>query len=68
MSLAVVAASLGTLSMCLGLMRWPSIHWVLAEAWETGDPAAREAIAATFLGMNLYLGNYIGEFLGEVKR
>jgi len=66
MAVALVAASLGTLAMCLGLMRWPSLHWVLSGAWETGSPEARESIAAMFLGFNLYLGNYIGEFLGEV--
>ena len=64
MTLALVAAALGTLAMCLGLMRWPSIHWALAEAYVQpgADPAA---IAAVFQGLNLYLGNYIGEFLGE---
>src|SRR4029079_12564240 len=57
---------IGVLAMCLGLMRWPSIHWVLAEAYASGSSEARHAIAATFSGLNLYLGNYIGEFLGEV--
>ena len=33
MTLALVAASLGSLAMCLGLMRWPSIHWALADAY-----------------------------------
>ena len=33
MTLALVVASLGALAMCLGLMRWPSIHWALAESY-----------------------------------
>lgn len=64
--LALVLNSIGALAMCLGLMRWPSIHWTLAEAWETAGPDAKHSIAATFRGLNLYLGNYIGEFLGEI--
>ena len=66
MTLALVAASVGALSMCLGLMRWPSIHWVLADAYAQASPDARSSLAAVFLGLNLYLGNYIGEFLGEL--
>jgi len=61
MMLALVAA----IAMMLGLLRWPSIHWVLAEAYAQGEPAERSAIAAVFTGLNSYLGNYIGEFLGE---
>lgn len=49
-----------------GVMRWPSIHWVLADAYEKAGPDARPAIGATFTGLNVYLGNYIGEFLGEL--
>jgi hypothetical protein len=63
MMLALVAA----IAMMLGLLRWPSIHWVLAEAYAQGAPAERSAIAAVFTGLNSYLGNYIGEFLGELS-
>lgn len=65
MTLATAFATVGALAMCLGLMRWPSIHWVLAAAYESAGAEARHSIAATFAGLNLYLGNYIGEFLGE---
>lgn len=64
MTLALVAACLGVLAMCLGLMRWPSIHWALAEAYAQAG-AEPASIAAVFRGLNLYLGNYVGEFLGE---
>ena len=66
MTLAVLFASLAALAMCLGLMRWPSIHWVLAEAYNQSGPDGRSTLAAVFTGLNLYLGNYVGEFLGEL--
>jgi Domain of unknown function (DUF4386) len=66
MTLGLVAASLGSLSMCLGLMRWPSVHWALAEAYAQSGAEARSSLSPVFLGLNLYLGNYIGEFLGEL--
>lgn len=65
MTLALVAASIGALAMCLGLMRWPSSHWALAEAYAQAGPDTKSSLDAVFSGLNLYLGNYIGEFLGE---
>ncbi len=65
MTLALVLASLGTLAMCLGLMRWPTLHWALAEAYPNAAAETKGGLDAVFNGMNLYLGNYIGEFLGE---
>jgi hypothetical protein len=35
-------------------------------AYESAGADAKHSIAATFTGLNLYLGSYIGEFLGEV--
>ena len=63
MLFAVVAA----LSMMLGLLRWPSVHWALGHAYVTAGEPERAAIAAVFAGLNAYLGNYIGEFLGEMS-
>jgi hypothetical protein len=65
MTLALVAACLGTLAMCLGLMRWPSIHWALAGAYSQAGSETKLSLDTVFSGLNLYLGNYIGEFLGE---
>lgn len=65
MTLALVVASIGALAMCLGLMRWPSIHWALAEAYSQAGAETKSSLDAVFNGMNLYIGNYIGEFLGE---
>jgi Domain of unknown function (DUF4386) len=63
MLFAVMAA----ISMMLGLLRWPSIHWMLAEAYDRAGGPERTAIATVFSGLNSYLGNYIGEFLGELS-
>lgn len=37
MTLALVIASIGAFAMCLGLMRWPSIHWALASLQSVSD-------------------------------
>ena len=66
MRAAVLFACTAALSMTLGLARWPSVHWELARAYATAEPAARTAIDGVFVGLNLYLGNYIGEFIGEL--
>ena len=59
---AVVAAA----AMMVGLMRWPAIHWRLAQLYELADPGQRAVLEALFDGLNTYLGNYVGEFLGEL--
>jgi len=66
MTLALIFATVAVFAMCLGLMRWPSIHWVLAENYSHTSIEAQALLGAVFSGLNLYLGNYIGEFLGEV--
>jgi len=67
MRLALFFAGLAALTMMLGLMRWPSVHWHLALAFEHAAPPERAVLAAVFDGLNTYLGNYIGEFLGELS-
>ena len=66
MRLALLFAVVAALAMMLGLMRWPSVHWHLALAFEHAAPAEQGVLAAVFDGLNTYLGNYIGEFLGEL--
>jgi hypothetical protein len=60
-------ALIAALSMMLGLLRWPSIHWMMAEAYARAGASERTALAAAFTGLNSYLGNSIGEFLGELS-
>jgi hypothetical protein len=67
MRVAMHFATLGAISMMLGLMRWPSIHWELARTYATATTEQRVVIDSLFLGLNRYLGNYIGEFLGELS-
>ena len=63
---ALILAVLSTAAMMAGLLRWPSLHWQLALAYADASPAAREAIAAVFAASNSYLGNFVGELLGEL--
>ena len=67
MRVAMLFAVVAALSMMLGLMRWPSVHWELARAWAVAGTSERVVLAATFDGLNRYLGNFIGEFLGELS-
>ncbi len=67
MLLALQFAVVAALAMMLGLMRWPTVHWHLAMAFEQAGPPERAVLASVFDGLNVYLGNYIGEFLGEVS-
>jgi len=67
MRAALVFSVVTAVSMLLGLARWPSVHWELARAYSAASPETRAAIDAVFRGLNLYLGNYIGEFLGELS-
>jgi hypothetical protein len=66
MRAGMLFALLAALSMMLGLMRWPSVHWELARAWGGAAEGERLVLAAVFDGLNLYLGNFVGEFLGEL--
>jgi uncharacterized protein DUF4386 len=67
MLLAMQCAALAALSMMLGLMRWPSVHWHLAQLYAGATAEQQQVIAAVFDGLNTYLGNYLGEFLGELS-
>jgi hypothetical protein len=67
MRVACTFAVVAAVSMFLGLARWPSVHWELARAYGPASPEARVAIDAVFSGLNVYLGNFVGEFLGELS-
>jgi hypothetical protein len=66
MRAALACSVVAAMSMLLGLARWPSVHWELARAYGTASPDARVALDAVFRGLNVFLGNYVGEFLGEL--
>ncbi len=63
---ALIAAVLSAASMAVGLLRWPSLHWHLALAYAGAGESARESLEFVFGAANSYLGNFIGEFLGEL--
>jgi hypothetical protein len=67
MRAAMLFAALSAVAMILGLARWPSIHWELAQTYVTSGASEKSVIAAVFDGLNTYLGNYLGEFLGELS-
>lgn len=60
-------AMLAAVSMVLGLLRWPSVNWELARAWGVAAGDERLVLAAVFDGFNRYLGNFVGEFVGELS-
>jgi hypothetical protein len=66
MRAAVLLATVSSIAMILGLIRWPSFHWELANAWAAAEPSARPTLDVIFNATNSYLGNFIGEFLGEL--
>lgn len=63
---ALVMSVVAAVAMVLGLARWSTVHWVLAERFATMLPESRESIGALFTGLNTFLGQFIGEFLGEL--
>jgi hypothetical protein len=64
--LGAAAATLAAVAMMIGLLRWSSIHDVLATRWPTASADQRDTYAAIFDAANRYLGNLIGELLGEL--
>ena len=66
MLLALQCAVVSAIAMMLGFLRWPSVHWHLAQLHASASSEQRQIVATVFDGLNTYLGNYIGEFLGEL--
>ena len=62
MSLQIAAA----FAMTIGLARWSTAQWGLAEAWPASDAVQQVGLVRTFDALNLYLGNVVGEFIGEL--
>ncbi len=63
---AVWLAVVSCAAMMTGLLRWPTLQWGIAQQWMSATPASRELLAGRFATANLYLGNVIGEFVGEL--
>lgn len=67
MLVALLFSLTAALSMMLGLMRWPTVHWSLAQLHVTASPEQQQMISSIYDGLNTYLGNFVGEFLGELS-
>jgi hypothetical protein len=63
--LGVLLQGVAALCMTLGLARWSTAQWALASAWPAASAAERASITLVFDALNAYLGNGIGEFVGE---
>lgn len=63
---ATIAGVIAAFSMMIGLLRWPSLHWQLALDYAHATSTGQEAINSLFRATNSYLGNFIGEFVGEL--
>jgi hypothetical protein len=63
---AVWLATISAVAMMTGLLRWPTLQWQLAQEWTSASPVSRELLAGRFATANLYIGNVIGEFAGEL--
>lgn len=64
--LGVLLQVVAAIAMTLGLARWSTAQWVLAEAWPMADAAQQQTLTVVFDALNAYLGNAIGEFVGEL--
>jgi hypothetical protein len=56
MLLALPCAVLSAIGMMLGLLRWPTIHWRLAEVFVAADPAQQAVLGAIFDGLKPHDG------------
>jgi uncharacterized protein DUF4386 len=59
-------AMISGFSMMLGLLRWPSIQWVIGRAYATAAAGERATLDVVFAGLNAYLGTLVGECVGEL--
>jgi hypothetical protein len=62
----LVAAIVASVAMSAGLLRWPTFHYRLGQRFVQAGVEEQRLIAALFDAANLYLGNVVGEFIGEV--
>src|SRR5437867_11361514 len=56
MVLAMEWAALAAISMMLGLMRWPSVHWHLALLQSIATAVQQHVFTAVIRGLTIYLG------------
>ncbi len=64
--LALILQVTAALCMMIGLARWSTAQWTIAMAWEHADAAQQVSLATSFDLLNTFLGNALGEFVGEL--
>ncbi len=65
-SAALALQVVSSLAMTLGLARWSTLQWTLAEHAAMASPSEASVLYAVGDAMNRYLGNGLGEFVGEL--
>jgi hypothetical protein len=65
-TLGLTASAVAGTAMMVGLLRWPTIMNALARHWQTSSPEQQLPLAATFDAVNSFMGNLVGEFVGEI--
>lgn len=65
--LGAAASALAAAATMLGLMRWPSIHDLLASRWSAASHELRAVYGAMFDATNRYLGSLLAELFGELS-
>ena len=66
MRIGLLLQVIAALCTMLGLARWSTAQWSLATSWPLADAAQRVCLAVMFDVLNVFLGNGIGEFVGEL--
>jgi len=64
--LGLVGAITAAVAMTIGLVRWPTLNYVLGQRYIDAGASERARIAAIFDAGNRYLGTIAGEFIGEL--
>ncbi len=64
--LTVALQIAAALCMTAGLARWSTAMWALGSAWPAADAATQRMLILNFDALNLYLGNAVGAFIGEL--
>ncbi|MEI6729149.1 MAG: DUF4386 family protein [bacterium] len=67
MLLSQILAIIAGLSGTIGLARWSTLQWSLAELFIKADDSQKAIISTLFDAFNLYFGQFFGEFISEMS-
>lgn len=66
MRVGVIFATLASFALSLSLMRWPSMHFFLAQSFGAADPSQQVAIGTMFQSTDLFLGMFLAGFFSKI--